>query len=182
LKKSIVALVAGAAMALTACGGETVAEETNPPVDQESPMDTSTGEDQISTTYQTSVNSIFLGMSEQEVVQQLHAEGRDYEIVRDDDTVTYMYYGVAIVLLQDSVWLIAVEHSEFTTDEGVRVGDSSATLDQVYGEDYRDNQTADAGGTWYTREYFDGQTYLTFTSNEEDSVGQWTISGTSSLP
>ncbi|MCL1922660.1 MAG: hypothetical protein FWG15_02110 [Propionibacteriaceae bacterium] len=47
LKKSIVALVAGAAMALTACGGETVAEETNPPVDQESPMDTSTEEDSV---------------------------------------------------------------------------------------------------------------------------------------
>ncbi|MCL1923939.1 MAG: hypothetical protein FWG15_08850 [Propionibacteriaceae bacterium] len=146
LRIGYVVLVAVGAALLTGC-----AEKAHPKGDEPQPH-MSAGQE--APAFDTSINSIELGMSQADAIARLDAMGITYSEVdnhfKTDDFRFSIRDGV--------VHFIEVENPSYETNRGIRVGDPVERVDEMYGAP---DQHYSLGGATM-EEYFDGETYLSF--------------------
>lgn len=134
--------------------------------------------------YQTSVGSWGIGMTQTDLLMSLSNSGMSYqEDAADDGQPWYitddMLYGMNSPGEDGEVNSLSVVSEKYATSLGIRVGDPSSQVEQLYGDGYNhDDYLLSSCHTW---EYFDGAVYLRFWFDDHAVVSQWEISTYSML-
>jgi hypothetical protein len=175
LKLSFVALLAGAALALSGCGDTPVPEGTDVP-------DPGTPTDPVAVAFDTSISGIELGMTEAQVIAQLDALGASYdreagERYKEDidglvEQLSFTTSELSIGLVEDAVIYVFTSSPSAETSRGIRVGDAESQVIDAYGEGSSTGMVSD---TEVGTEYFDANTFMQFTINNDGVVTEWGI-------
>ncbi|MCL1907516.1 MAG: hypothetical protein FWG08_06360 [Propionibacteriaceae bacterium] len=167
LRLSFVALLAGAALALSGCGDTPVPEETDVP-------DPGTPTEQVEA-FDRYINIIGLGMTEEQVTSHMADLQWPYDIAYEDGGSSAFIEAdeISIWITEDRVGVIGTYSTAMQTNRGVRVGDPESKVIDQYGDNYTEVNAT--GGPGRQVEYFDGQTYLRISFDESNTVAWWEI-------
>jgi len=128
-----------------------------------------------STIFQTSIGAWSLHMPRSDLEQSLKNLGISYRQDKDETgQVWFITDDINFGMTQDGfVLTLSVRSSAYATSLGVRVGDPSSKVEQLYGDGYdHDDYLLNFSHAW---EYSNGDVFLRFILDDNQNVSLWEI-------